>query len=168
MLVASMNPCPCGYFTDPKKECHCTPIQIQRYLSKISGPLLDRIDVHLEVPSLSYNELSCVKKGEDSSEIKKRIQSAIKIQSRRYNSTKIKFNALLGHKDIEKFCNISEESCELLKSAVLELGLSARGYDKILKLSRTIADLDAKEDIQPEHISEAIGYRVLDRNLWTF
>lgn len=166
MLIAAMNPCPCGYFTDPKRECRCTPTQIQRYLSKISGPLLDRIDIHLEVPRLNYEQLTKKAAAETSAEIKKRVDKARIIQKQRYKKDDFSFNAFLGPKETEKYCRISDEGSELLKMAILELGLSARAYDKILKVARTIADLEAKEVIEATHISEAISYRSLDRNLW--
>jgi len=165
MLVAAMNPCPCGYFTDPKKECHCTPHSIQRYLSKISGPLLDRIDIHLEVPSLKYKELSNKSCGEASEHIRERIGKARAIQKERYKSLRIFCNAHIDSKHLGKFCQLDKEAEELLKLAILELGLSARGYDKVLKIARTIADLAGSGPIMAEHISEAINYRSLDRNL---
>ena len=165
MLVAAMNPCPCGYFTDPKKECHCTPHDIQRYLSKISGPLLDRIDIHLEVPSLKYKELSSKSCGESSGRIRERVNKARVIQKERYKDLGIFCNAHIDSKHIGKFCRLDKEAEELLKLAILELGLSARGYDKVLKIARTIADLAGAEPISAEHISEAINYRSLDRNL---
>ena len=165
MLVAAMNPCKCGYFTDPKKECHCTPPQIQNYLSKVSGPLLDRIDIHLEVPSLRYKELSNKSCGESSKAIKERVNCARAIQKQRYKDLRIYCNAHLDSKGIERFCKIGDTAQELLKLAILELGLSARGYDKVLKIARTIADLVGSESILVEHISEAINYRSLDRNL---
>ena len=166
MLVAAMNPCPCGYFTDPKRECHCTPFQIQRYLSKISGPLLDRIDIHLEVPRLKLENLTDKRRGESSEEVRRRVDSAREIQKKRYKDEHVYFNAHLESKELEKFCVLDKDSEELLKLAILELGISARAYDKILKVSRTIADLDGKEIIKAHHISEAISYRSLDRNLW--
>jgi len=165
MLVAAMNPCPCGYFTDPKKECHCAPPAIQRYLSKISGPLLDRIDIHLEVPSLRYKELSNKSRGESSADIKGRVDKARKMQEQRYKGLNVFCNAHLSSKNLEQFCRIDKEAEELLKLAILELGLSARGYDKVLKISRTVADLASADTIAAEHISEAINYRSLDRNL---
>ena len=168
MLVAAMNPCPCGYFTDPKKECHCTPVQIQRYLSKISGPLLDRIDIHIEVPNLNYKELMSRKVHESSTDIRKRVNKARLIQHRRYEKGTFYFNSHINADEIEKYCRYTSEGGELLKMAILELGLSARAYDKVLKIARTIADLEGKDDIDAHHISEAIGYRTLDRNLWTF
>jgi len=166
MLVAAMNPCPCGYFTDPKRECHCSPIQIQNYLSKISGPLLDRIDIHLEVPRLKFEHLTDKRRGEPSSDIQRRVDKAREIQKSRYKNDGIYFNAHLESKLLESHCVLDNEGEELLKLAILELGISARAYDKILKVSRTIADLDGKNVIEAHHISEAISYRSLDRNLW--
>jgi len=166
MLVAAMNPCPCGYFTDPKRECHCSPFQIQRYLSKISGPLLDRIDIHLEVPRLNLENLTDKRRGESSIDIRIRVDKVRSVQKERYKTDGIVFNAHLESKELEKYCILEKESEELLKLAILELGISARAYDKILKVSRTIADLDGKETIEAHHISEAISYRSLDRNLW--
>lgn len=158
--------CPCGYFTDPKHECHCSPFQIQNYLSKISGPLLDRIDIHLEVPRLKLEHLTEKRRGEPSAEIRKRVENTKLIQKERYKSDGVYFNAHLESKELEKYCVLDKESEELLKLAILELGISARAYDKILRVSRTIADLDGKEVIGAHHISEAISYRSLDRNLW--
>ncbi|MFH1778796.1 MAG: ATP-binding protein [Candidatus Omnitrophota bacterium] len=157
--------CPCGYFTDPKKECHCTPPQIQHYLSKVSGPLLDRIDIHLEVPSLRYKELFGKSRGEISEAIKERVDRARAIQKQRYKNLGIFCNAHLDSKSIECVCEIDKAAQELLKLAILELGLSARGYDKVLKIARTIADLTGSKLILAEHISEAVNYRSLDRNL---
>ncbi|MBN1527094.1 MAG: YifB family Mg chelatase-like AAA ATPase [Candidatus Omnitrophica bacterium] len=166
MLVAAMNPCPCGYFTDPKRACHCTPTQIQHYLSKVSGPLLDRIDIHLEVPRLDFEHLTEKRRGEPSADIRKRVDNAQLRQKERYRTDGVYFNAHLESKELEKYCVLDKESEELLKLAILELGISARAYDKILRVSRTIADLDGKDIIEAHHISEAIGYRSLDRNLW--
>ena len=168
MLISAMNPCPCGYFTDPHKRCQCSPHQIQRYLSKISGPLLDRIDIHLEVPRLAYEQLSTRRTGEHSSVIKKRVINTRKIQKKRHESRLFRsvYNAYLDTKEVEAVCTLSGEAEELLKSAILELGISARAYDKILKISRTIADMDGGQTIESHHISEAVGYRCLDRNLW--
>ncbi|MCQ9206571.1 MAG: YifB family Mg chelatase-like AAA ATPase [Omnitrophica bacterium] len=167
MLIAAMNPCPCGFFTDPKKECHCTPYQIQRYLGKISGPLLDRIDIHLNVPQLNYEELSRRRKGDLSSVIRERVNQARKIQDARYKADSILFNAHLESKELEAYCVLDKEGEELLKMAILELGISARAYDKILKVARTIADLEEKDTLEAGHISEAISYRSLDRDFWT-
>ncbi len=168
MLVAAMNPCPCGYFTDKTKNCHCTSHQIQKYLAKISGPLLDRIDIHLEAPRLNYNQLSTRRNGEYSSVIKKRVAITRDLQKNRFKKHKAipRCNAGMSSKHLEKFCTLSSEAEELLKTAILELGISARAYDKILKISRTIADMDNAEIIESHHLSEAVGYRCLDRNLW--
>jgi len=169
-LVCSISkatqPCPCGYFTDPKRECHCTPVQIQHYLSKVSGPMLDRIDIHLEVPRLKLEHLTEKRRGEQSEEIRKRVDNARVVQKARYKNYNVFFNAHLEPKELEKYCTMDKESEELLKLAILELGISARAYDKILRVSRTIADLDGKITIEAHHISEAISYRSLDRNLW--
>ncbi len=167
MLIAAMNPCPCGYLTDPKKQCYCAPYQIQRYLGKISGPLLDRIDIHLNVPRLKYEELSGKRKGDPSEIIRERVNKARKLQMKRYKADSVLFNAHLESKELEKYCTLDKEGEELLKTAILELGISARAYDKILKVARTIADLEQKEAIEASHISEAISYRSLDRNFWT-
>jgi len=166
MLVAAMNPCPCGYFTDPEKECHCTPVQIQRYLSKISGPLLDRMDIHLSVPRPNYDELSRRREGEPSHAIRARVNEARKVQTGRYKNSSVLFNARLESEGLEKYCVLDKEGANLLKLAILEFGISARAYDKILRVARTIADLDGKEAIGEHHISEAISYRSLDRDLW--
>lgn len=167
MLVSAMNPCPCGYFGDPNRHCTCTPGMIQRYVSKISGPLLDRIDIHIEVPTLSYQELSEKSVGESSEVIRERVNKARKRQLERYKDKKGMFcNAQLGSKDIRKYCVIDEPSEQLLQMAIQKFGFSARAYDRILKVSRTIADLESSGDIKPEHISEAIQYRTLDRKYW--
>jgi magnesium chelatase family protein len=165
LLACTMNPCLCGYF-GTSRECRCSPLQIQRYRSKISGPLLDRIDIHIEVPALKYKELLGEREGESSGEIKKRIARARKVQLKRFKGTGIYFNSQMNHKLIKRFCPIDENTRDLLKMAVDELGISARAYDKILKVARTIADLADSERIQSEHICEAIQYRCLDRNLW--
>ncbi|RCK74047.1 MAG: MG(2+) CHELATASE FAMILY PROTEIN / ComM-related protein [Ignavibacteriae bacterium] len=167
MLVCAMNPCPCGFYTDPTKECTCTQMQIQKYMAKISGPLLDRIDLHIEVPAVKYKDLSSKSQGESSAAIRERVIVAREIQMRRFSGRKGLFsNADMQSKDIKEFCQIDSAGEELLKMAITKLGLSARAYDRILKVSRTIADLAKSEDIKPEHISEAIQYRTLDRNLW--
>lgn len=167
MLVCAMNPCPCGFYTDPTKECTCTQIQIQKYMAKISGPLLDRIDLHIEVPAVKYKDLSSKTEGESSSKIRERVITAREIQMRRFKGRKGLFsNADMQSKDIKEFCQIDTDGEELLKMAITRLGLSARAYDRILKVSRTIADLAKSSEIKPEHISEAIQYRSLDRNLW--
>lgn len=167
MLAAAMNPCPCGYFTDPYHECRCTPTVIQRYHSKISGPLLDRIDIHIEVPALKYNELKSSIPGESSHDIRLRVNAARQKQLKRYEGKQqIYCNAHLGSKDIRKWCVIDKESQSLLKTAIERFGLSARAYDKVLKVARTIADLAGVEHIKIEHVAEAIQYRSLDKNVW--
>jgi len=167
MLAAAMNPCPCGFYTDPNKECTCAPPQIQRYMSKISGPLLDRIDIHIEVPAVKYKELSSKSFGEKSEDIRKRVINARQVQLDRFKEYKNVFNnGDMGSKEVRTFCKLDEQGEELLKMAMTKLGLSARAYDRILKVSRTIADLEHAENILPQHISEAIQYRSLDRELW--
>ena len=167
MLATAMNPCPCGYATDPRKECVCTPAQIQKYMSKISGPLLDRIDIHIEVPAVKYKELSGESTGESSVLIRERVKKARKIQLERFKSEKRIFsNADMQSKEIRKYCQVDSKGNELMKMAITKLGLSARAYDRILKVSRTIADLEGLERIKPEFISEAIQYRSLDRHMW--
>lgn len=164
MLVAAMNPCPCGYHTDPNNECSCTPPQIQRYLGKISGPLLDRIDIHIEVPAVRYKELSSREDGESSAAIRERVKKARQIQNHRFRGIAHLFcNARMESKEIRRFCPIDAAGEELLKMAITRLGLSARAYDRILKVARTIADIEGENRIRPEHVSEAIQYRSLDR-----
>jgi magnesium chelatase family protein len=163
MLVCAMNPCPCGYYSDPKKNCRCTPNKIQAYMSKVSGPLLDRIDIHIEVPSLSYKEISSTELSESSAIIKSRIEKTRGVQRVRYIKDSMFTNSQMTHKLIKKFCDIDQDSKDLLKMAINELGFSARAHDKILKVARTIADLAGAENIQAEHIAEAIQYRNLDR-----
>ncbi len=165
MLVAAMNPCPCGFFTDPQKECGCTPPQIQRYRSKVSGPLLDRIDIQVEVPALRYQELASKDAGEPSSAIRQRVNAARQIQLARFQKRNLHANAQMGTRDIKKYCAVKPEAEKLLEVAINKLGLSARAYSRVLKVSRTIADLEGSEDIQPAHVSEAIQYRSLDRRL---
>ncbi len=165
MLVAAMNPCPCGYYADPNNECSCTIPQIQRYRSKISGPLMDRIDIHIEVPAVKYRDLASREAGESSKEMKKRIDEARKIQLNRFKGMKIYCNAQMTNRHIKKFCEIDEDSQKLLEKAIDKFGLSARAYTRILKVARTIADLEGQVNIQPPHISEAIQYRTLDRSL---
>lgn len=167
MLVAAMNPCPCGYFGDLKRECRCSPVQVQRYRQRISGPLLDRIDLHIEVPAVEYRDLSSTRSEEPSAAIRERVITARARQQRRFEKDrKITCNARMGPRQLKQHCQLSDESQELVKTAMSELNLSARAYDRILKVSRTIADLDAAEAISPEHVSEAIQYRTFDRTLW--
>lgn len=167
MLVCSMNPCPCGNFGNPKIQCTCSPSQIQKYLSKISGPLLDRIDIQVEVPTIPYQELSSQRTGESSDIVRKRVLEARQIQAERFKKSKKIFkNADMNSKDIRKHCILDSASKSLLEMAMNKLGLSARAYDRIQKVARTIADLAAEEEIKVEHISEAIQYRSLDRQYW--
>ncbi|OQX81317.1 MAG: magnesium chelatase [Candidatus Omnitrophica bacterium 4484_70.1] len=167
LLVAAMNPCPCGYFGSKVKSCHCTGVQIQRYRNKISGPLLDRIDIHIELQDLKWETLlSEEMQFESSSQIKKRVEKARKIQKERFKNEEIFFNSQMDSKKIKKHCSLTQEAKDLLKEAITQFGFSARAYDKILKVSRTIADLAEKERIDTECISEAICYRSLDKNLW--
>ncbi len=167
MLAAAMNPCPCGFFNDPSRECTCTPPVIQRYVSKISGPLLDRIDIHIDMPAVKYRELRDDASGESSEQIRERVIRARERQLERFQGEKIYSNAQLSPRMIRKYCQISPECERLLESAMTRLGLSARAHDRILKVSRTLADLEGAENISSTHISEAIQYRSLDRNYWT-
>lgn len=167
MLIASMNPCPCGFYNHPDRDCLCAPGTVQKYLNKISGPLLDRIDLHVEVTPVAFNELSSVSNSETSNEIRSRVISAREIQKERFaKEQNVYANAHMSRRKLKEVCNIEAGSRQLLKSAMEKLNLSARAYDRILKVSRTIADLEANEDIKPHHIAEAIHYRSLDRSGW--
>jgi magnesium chelatase family protein len=167
MLVASMNPCPCGYYNHPEKECVCGPGVVQRYLSKISGPLLDRIDLHVEVVPVSFDEMTAQRKSESSADIRARVVKAREIQNERFkNQTSVFCNAMMPSQMVKEVCAINDAGVKLLKTAMERLGLSARAYDRILKVSRTIADLAASEEIKIEHLAEAIQYRSLDRDGW--
>jgi magnesium chelatase family protein len=166
MLISAMNPCPCGYFSDPRHQCSCTPGQIHRYRRKVSGPLLDRIDIHLEVPAVPYKELSTDYCGEKSEIIRQRVVNARHIQLRRYSSDKVYCNGHMKTRHIKKYCILKDDALTLMETAMQRFGLSARAYTRILKLSRTIADLEAVEDIQSHHIAEAIQYRTLDRGMF--
>lgn len=168
MLVCAMNPCPCGNFGSKDNECTCTPLQIQKYVGKISGPLLDRIDIHVEVQSVKYSELSSKRSGEQSCVIRQRVVEARKRQADRFKGRRGLFsNADMESKEIKEFCQIDSRGADLLKMAMNQLGLSARAYDRILKVARTIADLAGCPDIMPEHLGEAIQYRSLDRNFYS-
>lgn len=167
MLIASMNPCPCGYYNHPEKECTCPPGAVQKYLNKISGPLLDRIDLHVEVTPVSFTELSNIGKGEASANIRERVIKAREIQTERYKDTPGTYaNAQMSSKQLREICVINQAGEGLLKKAMERLNLSARAYDRILKVSRTIADLASSTDIKVEHLAEAIQYRSLDREGW--
>jgi magnesium chelatase family protein len=167
MLIAALNPCPCGYRNDPRRDCHCTVPQIERYMSKISGPLLDRIDIHIEVPAVPFRELSATTPGTSSAEMRTSVVTAREIEHRRFAGSATRQNGQMTHRQIRAFCPLDEAGTNLLRATMTELGLSARAHDKILRLARTIADLDASESITPMHVSEAINYRMLDRNLWS-
>lgn len=167
MLVASMNPCPCGHLNDPVRECVCTPVQIQRYLSRISGPLLDRIDLHIEVTPVPFEELNRRAEGEPSETVRERVIRARRVQAMRFeNDAGIYCNAQMNTRAVRAYCKLDNSGQQLMKMAIQRLGLSARAYDRILKVGRTIADLAESDSIRPEHLSEAIQYRSLDRSWW--
>ncbi len=166
MLIAAMNPCPCGYFGHPARPCTCTPNQVTRYLSKVSGPLLDRLDLHIDVQPVEFESLSSTQKAESSTEIKKRVDAARKIQNHRFAGSGIVSNSRIPAAKLSEFCPMDLSAQKLLKSAFEKLGLSARAYDRIMKVARTIADLDGSETISNAHIAEAIQYRSLDRKYW--
>ena len=167
MLVSSMNPCPCGYYNHPDKDCLCPPGMVQKYLNKISGPLLDRIDLHVEVTPVSFEELSSKEKGESSADIRERVMAARELQGSRYKENEgVHANAQMSTKQLQVFCKLNSDSQQLLKMAMTKLNLSARAYDRILKVARTIADLEKNKSITSEHIAEAIQYRSLDREGW--
>ncbi|MCK4911036.1 MAG: ATP-binding protein, partial [Thermodesulfovibrionales bacterium] len=165
MLVAAMNPCPCGYHGDPKHECTCTGGQIHRYRSRISGPLMDRIDIHIEVPAVPYKKLSDDRVGESSGEVLERVIQAREVQRERLGAEGVFSNSEMRSRHIKKFCKPEEDAESLMEAAVGKLGLSARAYTRILKLARTIADLESEDAIKTHHVSEAIQYRTLDRGL---
>lgn len=167
MLLAAMNPCPCGYFTDPQRNCVCAPSAIQRYRSKISGPLLDRIDLHIEVPAVPFRDLTLETQDEASEVIQKRVQVARTFQANRYQEEGIRCNAQLSQKQLKKYCKIDDASKRLVEMAMTHLGLSARAYNRILKVARSIADLDQRKNISSADISEAVQYRSLDRKILT-
>ena len=167
-LIAAMNPCPCGFFgvNSRSQHCWCSPGQIMRYRTRISGPLYDRIDIHIEVSIVPPSEIIQPVNNEPSAKIKQRVNQARKRQVSRFRNTNTYFNARMSNKQIKKFCSLNDSVKLLLRQAINELGLSARAYDKILKVSRTIADLSGQNVIQPEHVAEAIQYRNMDRGLW--
>ena len=167
MLVASMNPCPCGYYNHPTKECSCTESAVQRYLSRISGPLLDRIDIHIEVVPVELDKITGTQEAEPSNIIRARVMAAREIQTERFKAYPgIHCNAQMNPGLLKKFCPLDHQCLTLLKMAMQKFGLSARAYDRIIKLSRTIADLASSDHILPQHIAEAIQYRSLDRESW--
>ena len=167
MFVASMNPCPCGYYGSTEKQCTCSEKQIQKYIHKISGPLLDRIDIHIEVESVKYQKLESDTNSEPSSTIRKRVNMARNIQLDRYKNYNIFSNSELTPNLISEYCKLSKSSKKILESAFNRLGLSARAYSRILKVARTIADLDNSTNIETHHLAEAIQYRNLDRKYWS-
>lgn len=166
-LIAAMNPCPCGFFGHPRKKCICSQQTVKRYLGKISGPMLDRLDIHVEVPAVEYEELTGKRDGESSAEIKLRVEKARAIQNERYKGTDVTCNARLTSNLIQKYCRLDEAANKILKNAFENLGMSARSYDRILKIARTVADLDGKESIGAAHIAQAIQFRSLDRKYWS-
>ena len=166
MLVAAMNPCPCGFRGDPKRNCNCSPMQVERYLSRISGPLLDRIDIHVEVPPVPFRELSNDKVGTNSDSMRDSVIGARERQKERFRETPGALNGTMSPRQIRTVCKLGSDAESLLKAAMEEMGLTARAHDKILRVSRTIADLEGSEDISAIHLSEAIGYRTLDRVYW--
>jgi magnesium chelatase family protein len=165
MLVGAMNPCKCGFYGHPKKECHCGPGEIRRYRNRVSGPLMDRIDIHIDVPPVEYQELTSNRSGERSEEIRKRVERARERQKKRFDGTPLFTNARMGARHVRRYCVLEQDGKNLMRQAMDALGLSARAYDKILKVARTIADLENKDSIKAHHISEAINYRSLDRDL---
>ena len=167
MLIASMNPCPCGFYNHPEKDCICPPGAVQKYMNKISGPLMDRIDIHVEVTPVPFKELSSLHQSERSENIRQRVIIARQLQELRYEKVKnVYCNAQINSKQLREFCKIDDAGQTLLKNAMERLGLSARAYDRIIKVSRTIADLAQSEPILTEHLAEAIQYRSLDKDSW--
>jgi magnesium chelatase family protein len=167
LLIAALNPCPCGYRNDPRRDCHCSVPQIERYMNKISGPLLDRIDIHIEVPAVPYKELSSSTAGTSSSQMRDEVQRARQIQTERFAGSRTLTNSRMTSRQTRQFCQIDDAARSLLQGTMQELGLSARAHDKILRVARTIADLAGDERIAAHHLSEAINYRLLDRQMWT-
>ena len=165
-MVVAMNPCPCGYYGHPKKECTCTSNAVEKYLARVSGPLLDRVDIHIEVPPVDYEDINKNQKGEKSEEIRKRVDKARAIQNRRFAGSNTNCNAKMTPAETRKYCVLTPDAEELLKAAFETMSLSARAYDKILRIARTIADLADEENISAEHVAEAVQYRSLDRKYW--
>ncbi|TWT90657.1 Competence protein ComM [Pseudobythopirellula maris] len=165
MLIASLNPCPCGYRNDPRRECHCNPMQVERYMSRLSGPLLDRIDLHIEAPAVDFQELRSARQGTTSAQMRERVVSARAHQAERFAASPTRVNAHMSSREVREHCDLDQMSAGLLKTSVEQLGLSARAHDKILRVARTIADLENARRIAPDHVSEALNYRMLDRKL---
>jgi magnesium chelatase family protein len=166
VLVAAMNPCPCGYLGDSRHACKCSPMQIERYLGRISGPLLDRIDLHIEVPAVPFQELAASADGTPSKTMRQQVMAAREAQRERFGRDSHRLNSRMTSRQLRRYCVLNEEGRNLLKEAMDNLGLSARAHDRILRVARTIADLDGSADIRPGHVLEAINYRTLDRKLW--
>lgn len=166
MLVAAMNPCPCGYRGDPRRQCHCNPMQVERYTARISGPLLDRLDIHIEVPPVPFRQLSDQTVGTTSEKMKNDVLAAREMQQHRFGKSSLRLNGRMAPSQIRKYCKLESDAESLLKSAMEEMGLSARAHDKILRIGRTIADLEHSDNINAQHLSEAINYRALDRSYW--
>ena len=167
MLIASLNPCPCGYRNDPRRECHCNIPQIERYMAKISGPLLDRIDLHIEVPAVPFNELSASADGTDSRSMREKVTKARQRQAERFEASATRTNAQMSSRELRQICKVDGPCQKMLEQSVDQLGLSARAHDKVLRVARTIADVDGAAEINIEHVSEAINYRMLDRQFWS-
>jgi magnesium chelatase family protein len=166
MMVAAMNPCPCGFRGDPRRQCHCNPMAIERYMGRISGPLLDRMDIHIEVPAVPFRELSDKSTGTTSDMMREQVLRARAIQRERFGGNTLKGNGRMSPRDIRTHCTLAPEAEQLLKQAMEQMGLSARAHDKILRIARTIADLEGEPRIGLTHLSEAINYRALDRSYW--
>jgi predicted ATPase with chaperone activity len=166
ILVAAMNPCPCVYRSDPRRACSCTPPQVEKYLSKISGPLLDRIDLHVEVPAVPFTQLAEMPPGPTSADLRAQVLEARARQAKRFGTKGTQVNGRMTPRQVRKFCALKPEAMSLLKAAMEDLGLSARAHDKVLRVARTIGDLEGSDDIKPQHIAEAVGYRSLDRSVW--
>jgi len=167
MVVAAMNPCPCGYYGHPTRECNCSPNKVINYLSKVSGPFLDRLDMHIEVSPVSYDSFRSSDKAESSSDIRKRVKIVRELQKQRYKNYSFSTNGRLSPSAIQRFCHLTDSANQTLKSAFERLGLSARAYNRLLKVARTIADMETREKIEQHHIAEAIQYRNLDRKYWS-
>ena len=167
ILIASLNPCPCGYRNDPRRECHCSIPQIERYMAKISGPLLDRIDLHIEVPAVPFKELNATQAGTSSAVMREQVLAARSLQTARFAKSRVRTNAQMTSRQIREHCQLGDAATNLLRGSIQETGLSARAHDKILRVARTIADLDGRSDISAEHVSEAVNYRLLDRQFWS-